>query len=77
MAIPVGVQVNDILTSVTEVGNNIGDFYPAGKQFKVCRIDGDKYLSLEPLDDLDGDIWFYFFPSYGEVDNTDCFVIIQ
>ncbi|QNR53939.1 hypothetical protein phiK7A1_151 [Pseudomonas phage phiK7A1] len=77
MAIPAGVKVGDVLVAVDTVGNNIGDIYPAGREFRVCRMDGDRYLALEPTDYSDCDIWFYFFDSYSEVDNTDRFVIQQ
>lgn len=78
MAVPVGVKVGDVLTSVAEVGNNIGEFYSAGVDFVVHAVDGEEYLSLEPVAEvIEGDecgIWFYFFVG-GAPDNTDCFVI--
>lgn len=76
MAIPVGVQENDILVSTAQVGNNINEFYPAGTEFIVHKVDGD-YLLLEPVKDLDGGIWFYFFADGGAPDNTGLFVIQQ
>lgn len=80
MAVPVGVKVGDVVTSVAEVCNNLGEVFDAGVTFLVQEVEGEDYLRLEPLDEVTEDdiygIWYYFFDEDG-TDNTDRFVISQ
>jgi len=62
MAVPYGIKVDDIVTCIAPVKNNLGEEFDAGTTFIVDEVDGEDYMSLHPEWELDGvGIWFYFY----------------